>query len=93
MLNAMKRLIAFWRALCTLRHDELRWMQAMALGAFIALIAALATRSHYEGFADFCTGLAVAFSGILVLLLFSATSAESRAECDEAPPTELHLSR
>jgi len=90
MLNAMKRLISFWRILCTLRQDELPWMRAMALGSLITMVAALIARPHYDGFADFCAGLAVAFSAILALQLFSAKSVEPRVTPDEK---QLRLSR
>ncbi|HKR25799.1 MAG TPA: hypothetical protein VJS11_00045 [Acidobacteriaceae bacterium] len=68
-------------------------MRVIVLMAFFAILAALlGSQFHIDFLESFCSGLALAFSGILALQLFTVRSVEPQ-DADESTMTELHLSR
>jgi len=94
MLPAMKRFLSYWRVLCKGRQDEVVVMRVLALMSFLAILSALlGSEFHLDFLQGFCTGLALAFSAVLALQLFSAKSVESKDDDDASRITELHLSR
>lgn len=90
----MKRLIGIWRALCSGREDALWSIRALAVLSFAGVVGSFLARDfHRPSLGDFCGGLALSFSGILIFQVFGLRRAEYREDPHASQLTELHLSR
>ena len=88
----MKRLLVLWNAV--LSDNPLIGIRGLAVLSFLAVTGAfLGGELHHASFADFCGGMALSFSGILVFQVFGLESARTKRDPNESPLTELHLSR
>lgn len=90
----MKLLNRVWAKLCLGRQEAVGSIRVLAVLAFVGILGALLAREfHKPSLGDFCNGMAVSFSGILMLQVFGLRSAEPSHDPQESPLTELHLSR
>jgi hypothetical protein len=88
----MKRLSALWHAACS--GNPLIGIRGLAVMAFLAVAGAfVGGEFHRSSLADFCGGMALSFTGILVFQVFALESASTKRDPDESRLTELHLSR
>jgi hypothetical protein len=90
----MKRLMEMWKAICSGREEAIWSIRALAVLSFAAVVGVfLAREFHRVSLGDFCGGLALSFSGILMFQVFGLRRAEYREDPHDNRLTELHLSR
>jgi len=88
----MKRLSALWYAACS--GNPLVGIRGLSVLAFLAVAGAfVGGEFHHASFADFCGGMALSFTGVLMFQVFSLESASMKRDPDESRLTELRLSR
>lgn len=88
----MKRLSALWYAACS--GNPLIGIRGLAVLAFVAVAGTfVGGEFHLSSFTDFCGGMALSFTGILVFQVFALKSASTKPDPDESRLTELKLSR
>ena len=90
----MRRLTEIWKALCSGREEPIWSIRALAVLSNASVVAMfLAREFHRVSLGDFCGGLALSFSGILIFQVFGLRRAEYREDPHDSQLTELHLSR
>lgn len=90
----MKRLFTLWKTVTASRREPVLAIRMLAILSFAAVLAVFVGRMvHLASLADFCGGLALSFSGVLVFLVFSLHSVQYKDDSHENQLTELHLSR
>ena len=89
----MERLAAWWRALNVCRNQPLFSVRVLSILSFAAVLGAFIARGvRASSLGDFLGGMAVSFSAILMMQIFSMRKAESKSDPEEDALTGLHLS-
>lgn len=90
----MRRLMEMWRAVRSGREEPIWSIRVLAVLSFAAVLGAfLARESHHASLGDFCGGVALSASGILMFQVFGLRGAEYRKDPHASQLTELRLSR
>lgn len=93
-LPAMERLKSIWISVSTCRNPPIVSIRVLSTMAFAAVLGAFIARGlHAATFGDFLGGMAVSFSGLLMMQIFRLRAVEYKHDPDESRLTELHLSR
>ena len=93
-LQAMERLSSLWKAFSTWHNRPIFSIRALSILSFAAILGTFIARGlRAATLADFLAGMAVSFSGILVMQVFNLRGIEYKEDPDESQLTELRLSR